>query len=311
MPFFLGVDTSNYATSAALYNPASSLVQMKKQFLPVKPGALGLQQSEAVFLHTRQLPEMLEELLSGAGELSGVGVSTRPRAEQGSYMPCFLAGEASARAAAAAAHCRVYSFSHQQGHVAAALYSSGRMELFRKKFLAFHVSGGTTEALLAEPDMENIIHLSPVARSLDLKAGQAIDRVGVMLGFPFPAGAEVDKLAITCNETVRARPSLKGADCSLSGVENQCKKLFMQGAPPALVARHCMESVLAALRGMVYALKETYGDMPLVFAGGVMSSRVLRVALETEFEAGFAQPQFSSDNAFGAALLASIKANEL
>lgn len=310
MPLYLGVDTSNYATSAALYDPETSFVQMKKQFLPVKPGALGLQQSEAVFLHTKQLPLLLEELLREAGELSGIGVSTRPRCAAGSYMPCFLAGEAAARAAAAAAHCRVYPFSHQQGHVAAALYSSGRMDLFQRKFLVFHVSGGTTEALLAEPGKEDILRLTPVARSLDLKAGQALDRIGVMLGFPFPAGAEVDKLALAFDQPIKVRPSMKGADCSLSGVENQCRKLLSEGAPPARIARHCMESVLAALRGMAYALKEQYGDIPLIFAGGVMSSRVLRGALETEFEAGFAEPQFSSDNAFGAALLAFIKANE-
>ena len=42
MPLYLGVDTSNYATSAALYDPETSFVQIKKQFVPVTPGALGL-----------------------------------------------------------------------------------------------------------------------------------------------------------------------------------------------------------------------------------------------------------------------------
>ena len=167
MNAYLGIDTSNYTTSCALYLPESGEVIQQKKLLPVKEGELGLRQSDAVFHHTVQLPELLEELLSDFnGRIVGAGVSDAPRRQEGSYMPCFLAGVNAAKAIALAGKLPLHRFSHQQGHIAAAVYSTNNSELFKERFLAFHVSGGTTDALLVTPDKNDIISAEMLASSL-------------------------------------------------------------------------------------------------------------------------------------------------
>lgn len=304
-PVILGIDTSNYTTSAARLE-GGEIFQSKK-LLPVKPGQLGLRQSDAVFHHVQQLPDRLEEVLQGAPPLRAIGVSDRPRAQEGSYMPCFTVGVGTARALAAASGAALYRFSHQAGHIAAALYSAEKLDLLEQRFLAFHVSGGTTEAVLVTPDQDEILHAEIVASSLDLKGGQAVDRAGVLLGLPFPAGPELEKLALCWESPIKVRPVMKGCNCSLSGIENHCKKLFETGHPKEEIARYCLEAVRAALEGMCSALLEEYGNLPVLFAGGVMSNSIIKKALTEKFGAFFAEPVFSADNAAGAAVLAAKK----
>lgn len=302
----LGLDTSNYTTSCALWEDGQVLQQ--KKLLPVKEGQLGLRQSDAVFHHTQQLPALLEALFrSSPGPVHAVGVSARPRSQQGSYMPCFTVGHGTARSLAAALGVPCRAFSHQEGHIAAALYSAGRLALLRERFLAFHVSGGTTEAVLVSPGEDGGLSVRLLASSLDLKAGQAIDRVGVLLGLPFPAGPALERLAAASSAAFRVRPSMKGADCSLSGVQNRCEAMVRRGEPPQDVARFCLLSVCAALEGMADALLAEHGRLPLLFAGGVMSNALLKERLSARYEALFAAPAFSADNAAGAAVLAALR----
>lgn len=305
---FLGIDTSNYTTSIALYEPDSGRIQMEKRLLPTAPGALGLRQSDAVFAHVKQLGEIAEELFASTPEkplLKAIGVSSFPRREEGSYMPCFLVGETTARVLAAEQKVPLYRFSHQEGHVAAALYSAGKLSWLSAPFLAFHLSGGTTDALLVEPK-DNFFTIRRVGGSLDLKAGQAVDRVGLMLGLSFPCGPELSKLAAQWQEPVRVKPVLKGTGCCLSGIENKCADYLRQGKPAAFIARYCLEAVYAALAGMTKALLQEYGELPLLYAGGVMSSTVIREKMERGFGGVFAEPRFSSDNAAGTAVLAAM-----
>lgn len=306
---FLGIDTSNYTTSCAIYNDDGTVLQ-KKKLLPVKEGELGLRQSDAVFHHTVQLPELMEELFSSFdGDISAVGVSDVPRRQQGSYMPCFLAGVNAARSISAVTGRPLYRFSHQQGHVAAAVYSVGDETLLEKKFLAFHVSGGTTDALLISPDRDEIIRAEMLASSLDLKAGQAVDRVGVMLGFPFPAGRFVDELALKSEKKYKINVKLKDGSCCLSGVENKCRDMLKNGESKEDICRYCIDYIMTALIKMAEYQLSALGDMPIVFAGGVMSSRVISSALSKRFGAYFAKSEFSCDNAAGIAYLTALKAN--
>lgn len=219
-------------------------------------------------------------------------------------MPCFLVGKGFARSLGQAWGAPVEEFSHQQGHLAAALYSAGRLELLEQPFLAFHVSGGTTEALLVEPGPDGIPLPRKAAGSLDLKAGQAVDRVGVMLGLSFPCGPALEREALQWEGPVSAKAVLKGLDCSLSGVENQCRKLWETGHPKAEVARTCLEWILKALDAMCEKLLLEYGPRPVVFSGGVCSNSILREKLGEKYGAAFAAPEFSSDNGAGAAILA-------
>lgn len=305
---YLGIDTSNYTTSAAIYDSDTKTVTQKKMLLPVKEGARGLRQSDAVFHHTVQLPLILEALFSEIpGKTDGVGVSVFPRREAGSYMPCFLAGKASAHAVSAATGAVCAEFSHQEGHIAAALYSANQMTLLAEPFLAFHISGGTTEALLVTPNAEQIFTVQCVARALDLKAGQLIDRVGVLLGLRFPCGKALETLALESTQRYHLRPTMKGCDCCLSGLENQCQKMLANGEKPADVAQFCMSGVLAALIGMADALQAAYPHLPMLFSGGVASNKMLRSTLTERYGAYFAEPEFSADNAAGIAVLTALR----
>ena len=304
---FLGIDTSNYTTSAALYDPENQTLWQQKKLLPVKEGELGLRQSDAVFAHVKQLGTIVDSLFDGKQYLlDAIGVSTRPRDAEGSYMPCFLVGDTVSQCMASSHSIPRYCFSHQQGHVAAALFSAGRLDLLKERFLAFHLSGGTTEALLVEPDDSRILRCNKVAESCDLKAGQAVDRVGVMLGLPFPAGKYLEELALMSTAHYKIKPTMKGKDCCLSGIENQCRKMFEHGEKREDIALFCLRSVEAALCGMTNELLLEYGDLPLLYAGGVMSNSIIRKTMEDKYRGLFAKPEFSSDNAAGIAVLTSV-----
>ena len=309
MSLYLGLDTSNYTTSCALYDSETHSIRQQKKLLPVKPGEKGLRQSDAVFHHTVQLPDLLEALTLPES-LSGIGVSVRPRNAEGSYMPCFLVGEGTARALGAAYHVPVYRTSHQTGHILAALYSAGQLHLRNQTFLAFHVSGGTTDCVLCEPDAGEMLHITPVSGSLDLKAGQVIDRVGLMLGLRFPCGMELEQLAMQSTLKPKYKPTMRGADCCLSGLENQCKTLLDKGTSREDTARFCLLAVASVLTEMTRAALSLHGEMPVLYAGGVMSDKLIRERLEGE-NRYFAEPQFSCDNAAGTAVYAALAANDM
>ncbi len=309
---YLGIDTSNYTTSAALYNSQTGEMTQQKKLLPVREGQLGLRQSDAVFHHTAQLHTLFEELVRGVDtkQIAAVGVSSRPRPVSGSYMPCFTVGQNTAKILSAALKIPLCEFSHQEGHISAALYSAKKTELFNRDFLAFHVSGGTTEAVLAK-GLGSGFELELVAQTLDLNAGQAIDRVGLMLGLKFPCGPQLEQLALKNTEKLSARPTIKGCDCCLSGVENQCKKLISQGKSPDYVSAYCLEFIRKTLEKMTDALLEKHGELPLVYAGGVMSNSIIQNSFKEKYNAAFAEPVFSSDNAAGIAYLCYRKQNNV
>ena len=191
----LGFDTSNYTSSVAAFDGSGG--ENLSRLLPVKAGELGLRQSEALFSHIKRLPELSDRLFAhiDPAEIRAVGVSTRPRAVEGSYMPCFLAGECQAKVLAAALHLPVYEFSHQQGHIAAVLWSAGRLDLLGSDFLAWHLSGGTTELLYVRSSASGDLDCTRIGGSTDISAGQLIDRTGQLLGLDFPSGRALDRLA--------------------------------------------------------------------------------------------------------------------
>ena len=304
MSLSLGIDTSNYTTSAALYDSESGSLIQERMLLPVKEGQLGLRQSDAVFHHVRQLPIILEKLAAHIDRAPDVvGVSTRPRPVDGSYMPCFEAGHGTARSLGAFFKAPVRCFSHQEGHIEAAVYSVNAYDSLGDRFVAFHVSGGTTEAVMAKRGGTGY-GIEYLCGSLDLKAGQAVDRAANMLGLSFPGGKELDALSLGWPEDIRCRPVMRGMDCSLSGIENRCKKLIAEGRPPEYTARFCLCSIAAALNGMHDAIIKEYGQLPVIFAGGVASNTVIRRIISERTGALFALPEFSCDNAAGIAILA-------
>lgn len=307
MSEYLGIDTSNYTTSAAVLDSAKRKIRQEKRLLPVAKGGRGLRQSEALFHHTKQLPDIIGRLFgSYGGQMAAVGVSVRPRGGEESYMPCFLAGKSAAHAFAAGSSAPLYETSHQMGHVLAALFSAGQLPLLNAEFAAFHVSGGTTDILLCRPS-DDIIEIKRAGGTADLNAGQAIDRTGVMLGLDFPCGGELSALAQQSDSVFKSRPAVKGLECSFSGLENKTAAMLSDGADVHDIARFCIEYVYQTVRALTLALKCEYGNIPVVFAGGVMSNAFIRERISEEFGAYFAEPEFSCDNAAGTAIYACLK----
>lgn len=303
--YFLGIDTSNYTTSAAIVDAEGRVVANCKCPLPVAAGACGLRQSDAVFAHIKNMPslmEMVRPYLEG-GRLIAIGVSEAPRRAEGSYMPCFLSGVAAAEAAATAAGIPLYRFSHQCGHLAAALLSSEREDLFDTPFAAFHVSGGTTELVCVKGFSPDGFSVELLGGTADLNAGQVIDRVGVMLGLRFPCGPLLETLAEKAECVPRPRVSVKGFRANLSGVENQAKKMLSDGVAPAVIAAYVLDFVAETLAALSGELRNTHGPIPIVYAGGVMCNKRIRARLSSFRDTAFAEPAFSADNAAGIALL--------
>lgn len=296
----LGLDTSNYTTSAALFDGQAG--ENLGQLLEVRSGELGLRQSEALFQHVRRLPELLERLLGERPVLQAVGASTRPRAVEGSYMPCFLAGESQGRGIAAALGVPFYSHSHQQGHLAAAAWSAGRLDLLDTPFLAWHLSGGTTELLLVRPEGTSVA-AEIIGGTSDLSAGQLIDRTGLLLGLPFPAGRALDGLYSQANACYEPRVKLKDLTFSLSGMENQVKALAEEGELPANIARFTLDAISNVVWRATQEAQRQYPGLPVLCSGGVASNSQLRAGLTKLCGAVFAEPRYSTDNAMGAAIL--------
>ena len=309
---FVGFDTSNYTTSIAVCDAEGKIVANLKAPLAVSQGERGLRQSDAVFSHVKNLPELSEALADVLKEYQplAVGVSAFPREVENSYMPCFLCGIAAAKSFAAQSSLPIYKTAHQNGHIMAALYSSGAAEkLLEKQFLAFHVSGGTTEALLVTPNEDkSSFSVELVGETADINAGQAIDRAGVMMGLAFPAGKELEKLASQYQGSFeRKNICVRDMRCNLSGIENISKELYSKTNDKSLVAAVVFDFICRTLCKMTEQVFAVYGKMPVLFAGGVMSNKIMRNEISRKFEAYFAEPEFSADNAAGVALIARMK----
>ena len=298
----IGFDTSNYTTSIAYFDGRDGL--NCSRLLPVKQGELGLRQSDAVFHHTKGLPELSGRLFSNVdvGEITAVGVSTHPRSVDGSYMPCFMVGFSHAKLLADFLRVPLIECSHQQGHVAASLWSAGHLELMDQPHLAWHLSGGTTELLLVEPEGKNV-KCSRIGGTTDISAGQLIDRTGQLLNLPFPSGKHLDALSSQAQGREVFRVKCPGMEFSLSGVQNKVQQFHAKNGESAETAAFALRCVSnAVLQATQNALKE-YPGLCVVFSGGVASNSMLRKQTQ-QLNPIFSEPQFSTDNAMGVAVLA-------
>ena len=310
----IGLDTSCYTTSAAAVTVDGQVVASCRKLLPVKEGERGLRQSEAVFIHVRQLPGRLEELgqaIRGM-EIAAVCVSSRPRDEEESYMPVFHVGDAQGRGIAAMLGVPCFASTHQRGHIAAARVDSGVEE---GDLLAVHLSGGTTELLCLQGEK-----LTLLGGTLDLHAGQVVDRAGVALGLPFPAGPHLEKLALAGHSQARLPVSMEGGDlyCHLSGAETQLQRWIASGALPREdIAREVYDLLARTVARSVCAGAKQTGVGQVLMAGGVASSPLFREMVtermrkrDRNLRVYFGRPEYSGDNAVGAALIGAQKLRE-
>lgn len=302
----LGIDTSNYTTSVAIVDVNGNIIANLKRPLQVHEGERGLRQSDALFLHTVNIPSLMQEareILNGNIPVA-IGVSRRPRNVDGSYMPCFLAGASAAESASAVSGVSLYSFSHQCGHIMAAVLSSGEESILDGEFAAFHISGGTTE-LVKVKAVDSGFETALFGGTADINAGQIIDRIGVMMGLRFPAGPHLEELALENKKKIPKRSvSANGMRVNLSGLENMATKLYRETDDKALVSAFVLDFIGRSIIAMSEAYEKEFGKTKFVYAGGVMCNSIIRKMLSERFDAVFAHPSLSSDNAVGVAELA-------
>ena len=296
--FSIGFDTSNYTTSCAVFDGETG--ENKGRLLDVPEGALGMRQSEALFSHIRRMPEIFAGLPLSDGRVIAVGASAAPRETEGSYMPCFLAGASHGAVLARGLGAPFFEFSHQQGHVAAAAWSAGRLGILDEPMLCWHLSGGTTELLFVEPAGGSVT-CKILGGTSDVSAGQLIDRAGNLLCMKFPSGAELDRLASGTESGGQYAPKIDGYRFSLSGVEHKMKAMVSAGKPPGEIAYFTFWAVTSAVRAVTAAARKEYGGVPVLYTGGVASSGFMRRAVPDGL---FAEPKYSADNAMGIAILA-------
>ena len=297
----IGFDTSNYTTSIAYFDGVSGINQSK--LLPVKIGEIGLRQSDAVFHHTKSLPELSDRLFCDIkpNDITAIGVSTRPRAVEGSYMPCFMVGLSHAKLLADALHVPLVECSHQQGHIAASVWSAGRNDLLDKPHLAWHLSGGTTELLLVEPD-DRTVRCTKIGGTTDISAGQLIDRTGKLLGLPFPSGKHLDAVSTDAQNSDVFHIKCPDLAFSISGLQNKVQEYWEKYHSKVETAGFALRCVCACVRKATENAQKKYPGLPVVFSGGVASNSLLRENLR-DLNPVFCEPKFSTDNAMGVAIL--------
>ena len=304
----LGLDTSNYRTSAALIDGEGSVLLNIRELLPVPPGERGLRQNEAVFAHLRQLNAAADSLreASKGTMIAAVAASVAPRDGADSYMPVFMAGASFGRLTAAALGVPFIGTTHQRGHLAAA--RAGTALEGTEDYLALHLSGGTTDLLEVHEDS-----VTQIGGSLDLHAGQLVDRAGVSMGLSFPAGPELENLALqgTSRGLLGCSMENGGLNCHFSGAESQVQRWISAGNESREnTAREIYDVLARTTARMLCAGAERTGLHQALVAGGVASSPLFREMLQERIggkrgapQLVFGKPEMSGDNAVGVALI--------
>ena len=306
MKAVIGWDTSCYTTSVAAVSLEGHVLASVRRLLSVKTGDRGLRQSEGVFQHTQNLPQLLRKLREDLPDIEPVALcaSAAPREQEGSYMPVFTVGIGAAEQAAALMGLPLYFTNHQSGHVAAARIGT---DMPTGAHLALHLSGGTTEVLCADQNGA----LTLLGGSEDLHAGQFVDRVGVMLGLSFPAGPHLEALAQDVQALSLIAATCKGLSCSFSGAEAQAKRLYESGAcTREQLAAEIYSCLVRTVEKLIKNASEETKLTRVLLAGGVVSSARFRDELcmrvhkrRDGLQLYFAAPEYSGDNAVGVAMI--------
>lgn len=300
----LGIDTSNYKTSLALIRGDEIICDLRR-FLTVKEGERGLRQSDALFQHVKNLPELMSALRDCSGiQIDGIAFSDRPRPVEGSYMPCFMAGKSLGESLASAFNVPVAAFSHQEGHIEAVIHNSPLKDC--DKFIACHFSGGTTEILKVSPAKAYDIEI--IGGTKDISFGQVIDRAGVAMGLPFPCGEALDRLALDNPAETDALTPVKVSDAriNLSGIDTQIKNCA--GTLGKKLAGEIFTKLSEAVVKMIYQACDASSIDKVIMSGGVSSSRFMRQKVLSGMNnkgitVYFDENNLSSDNAVGIAFL--------
>jgi len=313
---YLGIDTSAYTTSIAVVDRDYNIIVDQRKLLKVKMGERGLRQSDALFLHLKNLPFLFQQIDAGITEkVTAIAVSAFPRNVEGSYMPVFTAGLSFAKVLSYFTAKTLYQLSHQEGHIMAGI--KGNEELINSSgFLACHFSGGTSEILLVKPGENTVFDIDITMAGSDLHAGQLVDRIGVAMGLAFPSGRQMEDLAWNYgNKDIPVIPSaVKEDSFSFSGAETRALQLFREGVTPGAIAGAVFRVIANTLEKCFLKTAEKHGIKDILLVGGVMANKIIRERLVERLEHPavgiklyFANPHLSTDNAVGIAMLAAYQ----
>jgi N6-L-threonylcarbamoyladenine synthase len=303
MSLYLGIDTSNYTTSVAVCGDAD--VNLRR-IIDVKAGQRGIRQSDGVFLHIKELPRLFESLDVDMRDIKAVGVSVKPRNQEGSYMPVFTAGESFARVIAKALSIPLFRASHQDGHIMAGIVSCKATELLTEDFTCVHLSGGTTEILSCKYK-NGSFNPQIIGGTKDISAGQLIDRLGVALGMKFPCGKEIDKLSLSSDKIINLKISQNEGFINFSGIETKLLNMVKTEKAEVLA-----RSALLFIGNSINAALSFIKPEKVLFVGGVASNTILRDIFSKQvYKAYFASCELSSDNALGTAHIARMLFEEM
>ncbi|SFE09365.1 N6-L-threonylcarbamoyladenine synthase [Peptostreptococcaceae bacterium pGA-8] len=305
---YIGIDTSNYKTSVAAVDEQGTIIANFSKLLPVPMGARGLRQSDALYHHIDTLPKALESVFDELKncddeyDIKAVSVSTRPRDMEGSYMPVFKGGYLAAKSISESLRVPLFEFSHQDGHIMAGRFLTSLKA--KNRFIGFHFSGGTTEALLIENDKIQLI-----GGTKDISFGQLIDRLGVKQGLGFPAGAEMDIIALN-NDNVRSSPlpqiKVNGLSFNISGIETSVLN-NKNNYPKEDIIKWTFIEIAHAICNLIENAGKLYDEKDILLVGGVSSSLFIRSIIEEKlskkYNLYFPEPMLCSDNAIGIAML--------
>ncbi len=295
--YSLGIDTSCYTTSIAIVDGSGEIVLDKRIPLKVKAGQRGLRQSEAFYQHVVNLPALFEKASIYSNSIAIVSASSKPRNIKDSYMPVFNAGTAFAKTISSLLSLPLSFFSHQEGHIYSLLPES-KINC-GSAFYVVHLSGGTAE-IMKVSSQNGRISTKIIGGSLDITAGQLIDRLGVRLGHGFPAGRALDKIASAEKAKDSYRTSVKNGYFNFSGVENIYEKDISRGTNPDEIICKVFKCISQTLSKSFNNLD--IADKPILMTGGVSASHFLKKTLCDKFASiHFGPAELCTDNAVGIA----------
>lgn len=303
MTYILGIDTSAYTTSLALIDSENNeILADERKVLEVKKGQKGLRQQEAVFQHLKNLPELYGRIAKDLSKVKIVSVSSRPRNEEGSYMPVFLVGQNFGKVISHTLNCKYIEYSHQENHISASLIDNYKEIDY--SLLAVHISGGTTEFVSAKKSLKGF-ETKIVGGTKDITFGQLIDRLGTLMEFPFPCGKHMEEyLKGKRSEKITTPAISKGTFINLSGMENYYSNLLDKHTKETII-NSLFEYIAECILHILKALSHLKFKRVLI-SGGVASNSYVRNYINhhiKDYEILFPAVENSSDNAVGLAFL--------
>jgi N6-L-threonylcarbamoyladenine synthase len=302
----LGIETSCDETGIAVYDSDRGLLaDCLYSQVGIHASYGGVIPELASRDHIRKTLPLIKEAIKDASikasELDGVAYTAGP-----GLVGALLVGAAIGRSLAMGWGVSAIGVHHMEGHLLAPMLEPNPPAF---PFVALLVSGGHTQLVRAD----GIGRYELLGESLDDAAGEAFDKVGKMLGLPYPGGPHLEKLAKYGKtgryEFPRPMTNRPGLDFSFSGLKTFVRNTIIEQSKGgeldeqtrADIARAFQEAVVATIAIKCRRALEQTGLRSLIIAGGVSANTFLREELETSLEKitgqlFYAQLKFCTDN---------------